>query len=133
MIGILLITHYTLGDSLLECASHVLGHVPANARALAVACDAEPDAVQLSAQALIASLDSGSGVLVLSDMLGGTPANIAGRLALHGKVAVVSGANLPMLVRALCYADNPLEIVVAKAMSGGEEGVQLMDNGEQDA
>jgi PTS system mannose-specific IIA component len=133
MVGILLITHYTLGDSLLECASHVLGYVPDNARALAVACDAEPAAVQQSAQVLIASLDSGSGVLVLADMQGGTPANIACRLALTDKVAVVSGANLPMLVRALCYADNPLQEVVAKAMSGGEEGVQLMDNGEQDA
>jgi PTS system ascorbate-specific IIA component len=56
-------------------------------------------------------------------MLGATPSNIAARLAAPGRVEVVAGVNLPMLVRALTYRAQPLAAVVGKAMSGGREGV----------
>jgi PTS system ascorbate-specific IIA component len=60
---------------------------------------------------------------VLTDMLGATPSNIAARLAVRGKVEVVAGVSLPMLVRALTYRAQPLGEVVDKATSGGREGV----------
>jgi len=80
-----------------------------------------PQAIKLTR-----GLDQGSGVLILSDVYGATPSNIAGRLLVPGKVEGVAGVNLPMLVRALTYRNEPLKTVVAKAVSGGIEGVMQM-------
>jgi phosphotransferase system HPr (HPr) family protein len=71
----------------------------------------------------VARLEQGDGVVVLTDMYGGTPSNIASRLIDPGKVEAVAGVSLPMLVRALSYSSQPLEIVVSKAITGGLEGV----------
>ena len=68
-------------------------------------------------------LDDGDGVLILSDMLGATPANLATRLLQPGHIEGVSGVNLPMLIRALTYREEPLAIVIEKAISGGTAGV----------
>jgi PTS system ascorbate-specific IIA component len=75
---------------------------------------------------LVRQLDSGDGVLVLTDVYGATPANVAARVLAPGRVEGVAGVNLPMLVRALTYRNEPLATVVAKAMSGGVEGVFRM-------
>jgi PTS system ascorbate-specific IIA component len=75
---------------------------------------------------LLGGLDQGSGVLVLSDVYGATPCNIACRLLIPGKIEGVAGVNLPMLVRALTYRNEPLKTVVAKAISGGIEGVMQL-------
>jgi PTS system ascorbate-specific IIA component len=64
--------------------------------------------------------------LVLSDIYGGTPSNIAYRLIQPGRIEAVAGVNLPMLVRTLNYANEPLEVVVSKAVTGGLEGVIYM-------
>jgi PTS system ascorbate-specific IIA component len=123
MVGVLIISHGELGLCLADCARHVLGRVPDNLAILGVEKQDNPDARLLDAQALIDKIDDGSGVLVLSDMLGGTPCNIASRLRQRGVVEVVAGVNLPMLVRALSYSAQPLEVVVSKAITGGLEGV----------
>ncbi|GGX97267.1 PTS sugar transporter subunit IIA [Vogesella alkaliphila] len=123
MVGVLIISHGELGLCLADCARHVLGRVPDNLAILGVEKQDNPDARLLDAQALIDKIDDGSGVLVLSDMLGGTPCNIASRLRKRGMVEVVAGVNLPMLVRALSYSAQPLEVVVSKAITGGLEGV----------
>jgi PTS system ascorbate-specific IIA component len=72
---------------------------------------------------LIGELDDGSGVLVLTDIYGATPSNLACRLIEPGRVECVAGVNLPMLVRALTYRNEPLEVVAEKALSGGRDGV----------
>lgn len=123
MVGVLIISHGELGLCLADCARHVLGRVPDNLAIIGVEKQDNPDARLLDAQALIDKIDDGSGVLVLSDMLGGTPCNIASRLRKRGVVEVVAGVNLPMLVRALSYSAQPLEVVVSKAITGGLEGV----------
>ncbi len=127
MIGILIISHGTLGDALIHAASHVLGTRPQAVRHLGVAVDDDPDAVLPRARELLNELDSGQGVLVLSDIYGATPGNIALRLLERGRVAGVAGVNLPMLVRALTYRDEPLAAVADKALSGGREGVVNMN------
>ena len=71
-------------------------------------------------------LDEGDGVLVLTDIYGATPGNIALRLLQPGRVEGVSGVNLPMLIRALTYRDKGLAVAVEKALSGGTEGVVHM-------
>lgn len=123
MIGILIISHGTLGESLIHCASHMLNKRPPRLRQIGVA--AQDDPVQLVPQArkLIKELDDGEGVLVLTDMYGGSPSNIAAKLVIPGKVEAVAGVNLPMLVRALTYRDKSLAVMVTKAVSGGCDGV----------
>jgi PTS system ascorbate-specific IIA component len=123
MVGILIVAHGAFGEALIHCASHVLGKRPLRVRQVGITVHDDPDAILPQAQELVRQLDEGDGVLVLTDMLGATPSNIAARLAAPGRVEVVAGVNLPMLVRALTYRAQPLAAVVGKAMSGGREGV----------
>jgi len=123
MIGILIIAHGTMGESLIHCVSHVFGSRQPQLQQLGVTVHDDPNALLPQARELVRMLDDGSGVLVLSDIYGATPCNIACHLIEPGKVDVVSGVNLPMLVRALTYRNEPLETVVSKAISGGCEGV----------
>ena len=123
MIGILIIAHGTLGESLMHCANHVFGgHLP-HVASMGVALHDEPATILPQAQALIKQLDQGEGVLVLSDMYGATPCNVSCRLLEPGRVDVVAGVNLPMLVRVLTYRNEPLSVLVEKAISGGRDGV----------
>ena len=123
MIGILIISHGAFGEALIHCASHVLGKRPLRVRQVGVTMHDDPDAMLPVAQELVKQLDDGDGVLILSDMLGATPANLATRLLQPGHIEGVSGVNLPMLIRALTYREEPLAIVVEKAISGGTAGV----------
>ena len=123
MIGILILSHGAFGETLLHSASHVLGKRPPQVRQMGVALHDDPDKILPQARDLLRQVDTGEGVLVLTDMLGATPSNIATRLLDPGRVEGVSGASLPMLIRALTYRDEPLAAVVEKAMSGGLEGV----------
>jgi len=123
MVGILIVAHGTLGEALIHCASHVLGKRPPRVRQVGITVRDDPDAMLRHAHDLARQLDEGSGVLVLTDMLGATPSNVAARLAAPGSIEVVSGVSLPMLIRALTYRNEPLAAVVTKAMSGGRDGV----------
>ncbi len=127
MVGILLITHGGLGAALLECAAHVVGNRPAQVGTLAVQPDDDPAKVLERAEAALTELDQGDGVLVMSDMFGATPCNIARRLLRPGGVEALAGVNLPMLVRALTYRREPLAQVAEKALSGCIMGVIRMD------
>ncbi|MSP98160.1 MAG: PTS fructose transporter subunit IIA [Betaproteobacteria bacterium] len=129
MVGILIIAHGTFGEALIHCCTHVLGERPAHVGHLSVAVGDDPDAVLPRARAALEALDSGEGVLVVTDVLGATPSNIATRLLEPGRIEGVSGASLPMLIRALNYRDEPLATVVAKAISGGCEGVVHIGHG----
>ncbi|MGZ8264450.1 MAG: PTS sugar transporter subunit IIA [Burkholderiales bacterium] len=123
MIGILIIAHGTLGESLIHCASHVLNKRPSRLRQLGVTAQDDPLLLLPHARSLLKELDAGQGVLILSDRYGGSPSNIAAKLLIPGRVEGVAGVNLPMLIRALTYRDRPLATLVTKAVSGGCEGV----------
>ena len=127
MIGILIISHGALGESLIRAASHVLGARPVAVRQLGVTVHDDPEVLLPLARDLVRELDEGGGVLVLADIYGATPGNIAMRLLDKGRVEGLSGVNLPMLVRALTYRNEPLATVVEKALSGGVEGVVHMN------
>ena len=126
MIGLLIIAHGTLGESLIHCASHVMGSRPSHLMQIGVSIHDDPQLVLPQAIKLVRSLDQGAGVLVLTDVYGATPSNITGRLLIPGKIEGVAGVNLPMLVRALTYRNESLRTVIAKAISGGIEGVMQM-------
>lgn len=123
MIGILIISHGELGSSLIHCANHVMGKNTKQLMHLDVTIQDDPDIIISRANELLKKLDCGDGVLVLSDICGATPCNIAKRLVHPGRVVCLSGINLPMLVRALTYRNESLELVAEKALSGGKEGV----------
>ena len=123
MIGILIISHGDLGNSLINCANHVMGKRPEHLVHLGVTIQDDPDVIILNALELLKQLDCGDGVLILSDICGATPCNIATELVNPGRVECLSGENLSMLIRALTYRDKSLESLVEKALSGGKEGV----------
>jgi PTS system ascorbate-specific IIA component len=127
MIGILIVSHGAFGEALIHCASHVLGKRPLRVRQIGVTVHDDPDLILPHAQELVRALDDGSGVLVLTDILGATPANIATRLLVPGRVEGLSGVSLPMLVRALTYREQALDAVTLKAMSGGRDGVVRLE------
>ncbi|MGB2831912.1 MAG: PTS fructose transporter subunit IIA [Methylotenera sp.] len=123
MIGILIIAHGNLGESLMECAKHVIGNEPRQLAFLAVNTQDSPNDLLPRAQALVSALNSGDGVLVLSDMYGATPCNIVTKLLSPGVVEGVAGVNMPMIVRTMTYRHESLLALVEKAISGGREGV----------
>jgi PTS system mannose-specific IIA component len=123
MIGILLLTHGTLGESLIQTAIHVINKRPARLRQLGVTAQDDPLLLLPQARALVNEIDDGSGVLIMTDMYGGSPSNIAAKLIIPGRVEAVAGVNLPMLIRALTYRERSLDVIITKAISGGCEGV----------
>jgi PTS system mannose-specific IIA component len=123
MIGILIITHGTLGESLVHCASHVINKRPPRLKQLGITAQDDPTLLLPQARNLVKELDNGNGVLILTDMYGGTPSNMAAKLVAPGKVEAVAGVSLPMLIRVLTYRDRDLQTIVTKAISGGCEGV----------
>ncbi|HOY00682.1 PTS fructose transporter subunit IIA [Zoogloea sp.] len=126
MIGIFLITHGTLGESLIQCACHVMNRRPPQIMQLGISGQDDPlDALPLARQ-LITLVDSGDGVLILTDILGATPANVAAKLLEPGRVEGVAGANLPMLLRAITYRERSMDMLVKKAVAGACEGVVHM-------
>ena len=133
MVGILLITHNGLGDSLIDCVRHVLGVAPAHVRALSVLAKDDPVRKEEEARALIAQLDKGKGVLLLSDVYGATPCNIALRLCQPGRIEGVAGVNLPMLLRVASYSNKPLNELVQRALDGGRECIVTIDSEGCDA
>jgi PTS system ascorbate-specific IIA component len=124
-VGVLIITHGGIGACLLETATRMFGGCPLQARTLAVVQESERDALVEEAYRLAETVDTGGGVLVLTDLFGSTPANVARALMDLPRVRVLAGINLPMLVRVLNYAALPLDEMAAKAESGGREGVVL--------
>lgn len=126
MIGILLITHDTLGEALLQCACHVLNKRPEQLLQLGVAAGDDPNDLLPLAQKLLKLVDTGEGVLVLTDIYGASPANLAGKLLQPGRVEGLAGINLPMLLRALSYRDKGMETLLTRATGGGRDGVLNM-------
>ena len=122
MIGILLITHGLLGETLLAGAAHVLGGMQPSATALNIHPGDRAEVRLAEARNIIKAIDDGSGVLVLTDIFGATPANISGRLLDTAHIEGLTGVNLPMLVKALAYRHLPLAEVTAKALEGGAQG-----------
>lgn len=123
MIGILIISHDWLGESFTHCAAHILGEKPPLLINQAISIQDKPDVMVSQARKSVEELDQGHGVLVMTDIYGATPSNIASRLIQPGRVECLAGMNLPMLVRALNYRHEPLSVVVEKALAGGKEGI----------
>jgi PTS system ascorbate-specific IIA component len=123
MIGILIIAHDTLPESLVKAVTHVLGARPPQFETLSVSASDDPLNLLPTARERVRSLDTGEGVLIFSDIYGATPCNLAGKLLVPGRVEIIAGVNLPMLVRAFTYRVKGMDTLITKAISGGCDGV----------
>ncbi len=128
MVGILLLTHAPLGNAFIEAASHVFRGRPERIEAIDVWADQDPVEVKRLAQAAIVRVDDGSGVLVITDVMGGTPSNCTLQLGRAGYVEVIAGISLPMLLRAITYRNDTIDVVVEMALAGGQSGAVRVDN-----
>ncbi len=123
MIGIFLITHGTFGESLIQNVCHVLHKRPLQIAQLGVAAQDDPSDILPLARLLLKEVDTGEGVLVMTDVFGATPGNLALKLIEPGRVEGLAGVNLPMLLRALTYRERGMETLLQKAISGAHDGV----------
>ena len=127
-VGVLLVTHSGIGTALIAVANALLRSLPLQVEAFEVPYDGDPEALLPQASAALRRVDGGDGVLVLTDLYGATPSNLAARLARLGTpVKRVSALNLPMLLRVLNYAELELDELPAVAAAGARNGVVLDD------
>ncbi|MGI8560375.1 MAG: PTS sugar transporter subunit IIA [Luteimonas sp.] len=127
-VGILLVTHPGIGSATIAVATALLRNLPLKVEAFEVPLDADPDALLPQASAALRRVDGGFGVLVLTDLYGATPSNLAARLAHLGTpVRRVSALNLPMLLRVMNYPELELDELPAVAAAGARNGVILDD------
>jgi len=127
MIGVLLVTHGDIGTSLLTSATQILGGEQKQVATLSVWRADDIDDRVWRARELMESLDSGDGVLMLTDIFGATPGNVVSRLLEDGRIEGVSGASLPMLLRVLTGRNGSLAAAIKRAVTGGAEGVVHMN------
>ncbi|HEY0856016.1 MAG TPA: PTS fructose transporter subunit IIA [Albitalea sp.] len=125
MPGLLIIAHAPLASSLKAVASHAFPECARVLEALDVPPDMPVEEIELQARALLERVRNPE-ALIFTDVFGATPCNVAQRLASSvdgAQVKVIAGVNVPMLWRSLCYADESLDLLVARAVSGATQGV----------
>ncbi len=119
---ILIIAHAPLAQALRACALHVYPECAADVMALDVLPDAQPEDTLAQALRVVGNAIE-EGLLVLTDIFGATPANVAQKLVAGSHAKLIAGVNLPMLFRTVCYRHEPLDALVARALTGGNQGV----------
>lgn len=137
MAGILIVAHAPLASALKECAAHIYGALPERVAAFDIVPGIETTQLAQEGRAQLLSLIKENGAVVLTDVFGGTPSNVAAQLAISQNAAaepvilpnikVLAGVNLPMLLRTICYRSTPLDQLVDKVLTGGVHGIQLID------
>lgn len=123
--SIFIIAHAPLAYALRQCALHVFPDCSQSVVALDVQPNVSPEETQAAARILMAQMQ-GRSILVLADVMGATPCNIAQKLVdgIHSKL--IAGVNVPMLLRSVTYLHEPLDCLAARALAGGSQGVVLM-------
>ncbi len=120
MIGIVIVAHGSLASAFLAATEHVVGPL-GNARAIAIESDDDLRARQAEIDRAVAEVDDGAGVVLITDMFGGTPSNLAlaASAAEDVEVEVICGANLPLLVKLAKMRERPLAEAVQAAIDSG--------------
>lgn len=126
-VSVLIISHDGIGAALLGTATFMLNDCPLHTRLLTASRDCDPEELLADAVEEIRILDEGDGVLILTDLYGSTPSNIARTISTNNNVCAVSGLNLSMLIRVLNYPDLALDQLVEKAISGARDGIARID------
>lgn len=126
MNNILLLTHEAVGSAMLNAARHTLGMLPPNVYSIAVNTDKDLNQLLLAIENILNSSNNSS-TLILTDLFGSTPCNIATKLTKENKVAVISGVNLGMLFKAINYYQLPLASLIEKVVAGGKECIKVCE------
>ena len=125
-VGILVVTHGQIGEQIIKTTCETLGNCPLPIHSISVPHNNHDlESVGHRAQAAFEALDQGDGVLVLTDLFGSTPSNIASKLLPGHHALMISGLNLPMLIRIMNYSDLALEELADKAVSAAKDGAIL--------
>ncbi len=122
-VGLLLLTHNDIGSQLLLAAKSIFGDIPSRVELLSVDHYDQPNDVIHLAKQYVKVLDEGKGVLILTDMFGSTPSNIASEFSNVKNVEVVSGINLSMLLNVFNYPNLSIGTLTKKALDGGKQGI----------
>ena len=125
MIGIVVVSHGALADELLRATEHVVGPLD-QAAAVAIGPEDDPAVRREDISRAVAEADSGDGVVVLTDMFGGTPSNLAISIMEGAAVEVIAGVNLPMLLSVWNLRDRPLGAGARKAVDAGRRGIRIV-------
>lgn len=126
MIGIVVVTHSQLGNSLIETAEFILGSTPEFVVPVSINVKENVDELGIKISDAIKKVDNGSGVLILTDMFGGTPSNLSYSFLEDGRVEVISGVNLPILIRAVSMQqDTDLGKVAKSLVNSGKRSISL--------
>lgn len=126
MNAILIIAHAPLANALRQCALHVFPDCGPGVAAIDVQPNLSPEETLAAARVALDQLTQSpqvKGVLVLTDIFGATPSNVAAKLVDGAKSRLITGANLPMLLRSVSYRHEPLDQLVSRAVVGGTQGV----------
>ena len=123
-VALLLVTHEHIGCSMLAITRAIINDELKNSACVEVPMDSETDIIQQQANKTIEGLDTADGLLIITDSYGSTPFNIAARLQQANNSTLVSGLNLPMLLRVMNYRERPLEELTRTAIEGGNKGIQ---------
>ncbi|HNA28959.1 MAG TPA: PTS fructose transporter subunit IIA [Thiobacillaceae bacterium] len=123
MIALLIVAHGNLGDSLIQCATYVLGKRPEALENLDLSACKDPAEMLARAQSRLDEVDRGDGVLILTDVYGATPCNTVCKILNTRQVEAIAGVNLPMLLKSLTYRDQGMAVLLEKAVSGGQAGI----------
>jgi len=122
-VGILLVSHNQIGTELINTARQMLTCSPLPTKVISIGLNDNPDQIRRQLTEELTGLDQGNGILILTDMFGSTPSNIACTVSERDDIRVVSGLNLPMLIRVLNYPSLTLDKLEQKALTGGREGI----------
>ena len=122
-ISVLIISHEEIGNALIQTATKTFHELPLPTTVVNVESHTDPDVLLPKLQRLLKNIGKDEGILILTDLYGSTPSNIAKALQKEGNVRMVCGLNLPMLMKVMNYPDLSLDELTEKAISGGREGV----------
>lgn len=126
-VGLLIVSHNNIGHAMLQTAMDILEICPLQTECLSVAPYSITEHITEQARGIMEQLEQGDGILILSDLLGATPSNIACRLQ-NDNTRMVTGLNLPMLLKIFNYAQLSLDELTQKALEGGNNGVTVCLN-----
>ncbi len=132
-VGLLVIAHHQVGEALLEAASDIFKSSPLSVKVLSVYPRSNFEGLVEKSSQYLQELDTGHGVLVLTDLFGSTPSNIANKLVSETiNSAVIAGVNLPMLIRIFNYSQLELKELAVAACQGGRNGIVSFDSNGAD-
>ena len=129
-VGLLIISHDGIGPALLGTAKFMFNGCPLNVKLITASRDCDPDELMVDATEQVDNLEQGNGVLILTDLYGSTPSNIAKKMSRNKKIKIITGLNLSMLIRVFNYPELNLEELAQKALSGGRDGIVLVNEQE---